>query len=125
MKIKQRPEDFVVRETSRVELDPAGRGPHAVYRLSKRGIGSLEAATALARLWRISRKRIALGGLKDRHSVAEQAASVRGGPAKDFEADRFALTYLGQCREPVGRSTDGGVARRDEEVLDELGFGRS
>ena len=27
--------------------------------------------------------------------------------------------------EPVGRSTDGGVAARDEQALDELGFGRA
>ena len=26
--------------------------------------------------------------------------------------------------EPVGRSSDGGVAARDEEALEELGFGR-
>ncbi len=108
MKIKQRPEDFVVREESRIDIVPDG--PFAVYRLRKRGIGSLEAAAALARLWKISRTRIALGGLKDRHAVAEQAVTVRGGPARGFSTDAFSLEYLGRSAGPAGRATVGANA---------------
>ena len=47
MKIRQKPEDFVVVELSRAEL--AKTGPFAIYRLLKRDIGTIEAVQALAK----------------------------------------------------------------------------
>ena len=66
MKLKRLPEDFQVDE--RTAHQPA-EGPFALYRLTKRGLGTLEAVAAVGRRWKIPPGRIAWGGLKDRHAV--------------------------------------------------------
>ena len=47
MKIRQKPEDFVVTELSRYQL--ASQGPFALYRLKKWDIGTIEAVEQLSR----------------------------------------------------------------------------
>ena len=66
MKIKQKPEDFVVTELDRFEVSKVG--PFALYRLRKWDIGTLEAIGSLAKGWNLSRTQISFGGLKDRHA---------------------------------------------------------
>lgn len=99
MKVKRQPEDFRVEE--RTAFAPDG-GPFALYRLTKRGLGTLEAVDAIARRWRIARDRIALGGLKDRHAITSQHVTIRGGPRRHLAQTHFELTYLGQCSRPFG-----------------------
>lgn len=103
MKIKQRPDDFVVTELDRVETSPSG--PFRLYRLVKWDIGTIEALRTLARNWRLSRKQISFGGLKDRHARTEQVISIRGGPERDFEGSAFRVEHLGPSRDPVTRAS--------------------
>lgn len=102
MKIKQRPEDFVVRELNRIRIEP---GPFALYRLEKWDIGTIEAVRNVAQKWKIPRREISFGGLKDRHARTEQVVSIRGGPERDYEGSSFRMKYLGRSREPVGRDS--------------------
>jgi tRNA pseudouridine13 synthase len=102
VKIKQRPEDFVVVEISRYTLSP--QGAFALYRLLKWDIGTLEALRNLRRAWRLSRSQVSFGGLKDRHARTEQVISVRGGPPTSFEGSAFRVEYLGRSRDPITRS---------------------
>lgn len=106
MKIKQTPEDFVVREQS--AWTPDGGGPFAVYRMTKRGVGTLEAVDLLSRTLKISRNQVSFGGLKDRHSASEQMISIRRGPPKAVEFNTFKLEYLGQSARPFDRTTFSG-----------------
>jgi len=103
MKIRQKPEDFVVVELDRCEL--ARTGPYAVYKLHKWDIGTIEAVQAIARTWTLSRPQISFGGLKDRHARTEQLISIRGGPDRPLEGPGFRLTFLGRSREPVTRAS--------------------
>lgn len=93
MKLKRLPEDFQVEELTDVR---PGRGQHAFYRLSKRGIGTLEAIDAIARRWDIDRRRIGYGGLKDKHAVTRQLLTIAGGPRRGLGQQSFSLEYLGQ-----------------------------
>ncbi len=102
LKIKQRPEDFRVRELDRYELDD---GPFALYRLEKWDIGTIEAIRAIARSWNLSRRQISFGGLKDRHAACEQIISIRGGPPSNWEGSTFRLRYLGRSRDPIDRAS--------------------
>lgn len=56
-------------------------------------------------------------------------AAGRAGTTEAHLIREALATYLSHeeppALRPVGRSTDGGVAARDEEALDELGFGES
>ena len=103
MKIKQRPEDFVVTELDRFELTKTG--PFALYRLVKWDIGTIEAIRNLGKNWNLSPAQISFGGLKDRHARTEQTISVRGGPERSFEGSAFRVEFLGRSRDPISRAS--------------------
>jgi tRNA pseudouridine13 synthase len=98
VKLKRLPQDFQVEELA--ALEPATGGPYALYRLTKRSMGTLEVLEALSRRWRIARPRISFGGLKDRYAIAHQHVSILHGPRRDLRQKSFALAYLGQCPHP-------------------------
>lgn len=93
MEIKRLPEDFRVEELT--DVQPA-RGDFALYRLKKRWIGTPEAVDAVLRAWKLPRRRLAYGGMKDFHAVTEQYLTIHRGPKRNFHAQRFQLEYLGQ-----------------------------
>lgn len=93
-KVKSRPEDFEVEELT--EFAPAS-GPFALYRLTKRGMGTLEAVQSIARRWKFPRHAISFGGLKDRHAVTHQWLTIHRGPRRDLQQESFSLTYHGQA----------------------------
>lgn len=99
MKVKQTPEDFVVREIGDTCL--AKDGPHAIYRLSKKGIGTIEAINVINRVWHITRSDTSIGGLKDKHAGTEQFISIYRGPRRGFQHRLFHLEYLGQIDQPI------------------------
>lgn len=103
MKIKQRPEDFVVTELDKFEISKTG--PFALYRLVKWDVGTIEAARNLAKNWNLSAGQISFGGLKDRHARTVQAISVRGGPERNFEGSAFRVEFLGRSRDPITRAS--------------------
>ena len=123
MKIKSKPEDFVVTELDRFELSKTG--PFALYRLVKWDIGTLEAIGSLAKNWNLSRAQVSFGGLKDRHARTEQVISVRGGPERSFEGSAFRVEFLGRSRDPISRASFHGnrfeITVRDLQEIPDLG----
>jgi tRNA pseudouridine13 synthase len=97
MKLKRLPEDFQVEEVSAV---PLGKGPFAVYRLTKRSLGTPEAIEAVLRKWKRPRADIGYGGLKDKHAVTSQLVTLRHGPRHHLKQTNFDLQYLGQAARP-------------------------
>jgi tRNA pseudouridine13 synthase len=95
VEIKRLPEDFQVEELT--EVQPSG-GEFALYRLTKRWIGTPEAVDAVLRAWKLPRRRLSYGGMKDFHAVATQHLTIHRGPKRDFHAQRFRLEYLGQTK---------------------------
>jgi tRNA pseudouridine13 synthase len=94
MKLKSRPEDFVVEELTSFRCIG---GPFAFYRLSKRGLGTPEASQAIIRAWNLPRDAVRHGGLKDRHAETTQFLTILKGPQKSLEDRSFRLEYLGQA----------------------------
>lgn len=123
MKIKQRPEDFVVTELDKYELTKTG--PFALYRLVKWDIGTIEAVRNLTKNWNLSPAQISFGGLKDRHARTEQIVSVRGGPERSFEGSAFRVEFIGRSRDPITRASFQGnrfaITVRDLTELPDLG----
>ena len=96
MKLRRVPEDFFVEELSDF---PIGReGDHSVYRLTKTGLGTLEAVDAIIQRWKIERRQMSWGGLKDRHAVTAQFVTIYRGPKRNLEQKSLELEYLGQAR---------------------------
>lgn len=97
MKLKCRPEDFLVEETTERRF---GGGDFAAYLLTKRGLGTPEAIDAVLRRWQLPRDRVSYGGLKDRHAVTRQYVTIFRGPRRDLEQTNFSLVYQGQTNGP-------------------------
>src|SRR6059058_2770193 len=98
MKVKQQPEDFQVEELT--DVAPAGDGAFAFYRLEKRGWSTPDALAAVRRRWKVEPRRLAYGGLKDRHAVTVQYLTIFHGPRRDLHHQGVTVDYLGQLTRP-------------------------
>jgi tRNA pseudouridine13 synthase len=98
MKIKQLPEDFQVDELT--DLAPVPDGAFALYRLEKTGWTTPDALRVIQTRWKLDRRRISCGGLKDRHARTAQHLTIFRGPQRHLTHQRLKLTYLGQASEP-------------------------
>jgi tRNA pseudouridine13 synthase len=107
VKIKVRPEDFVVQEQADVTLDPQP-GPYAIFELSKRQWDSFDLVAYLAKRLGVQRGDIALAGIKDRFADTSQLVSVRlsgRSPARlprQLEDQGFLLRLRGYARAALG-----------------------
>jgi tRNA pseudouridine13 synthase len=115
MKLKSRPEDFRVEEIARPEI---GNGPFALYRLTKKSIGTPEAIDAICRAWKVPRPAVGIGGLKDRHAATSQYLSIERGPKRNLHQTNIDLQYLGQT--PRAFESHDIVANHFEIVLRDL-----
>ena len=116
MKLKRLPEDFRVEELP--VAGPGDRGPFVFYRLTKRGIGTMEAVDAVCRRWNVDGRRVDFGGLKDRHAVTTQYLTILDGPERGLRERSFDLQPLGRVDRPYGPG--GFRGNRFEVVLRDL-----
>jgi tRNA pseudouridine13 synthase len=101
-KLKQVPEDFVVREISSVKLIPSGK--YAVFLLRKKNYTTEKAVQQVADSLHIERKRIGYAGSKDSKAVTEQSISIKGFGKNKVEAlklEDIELEFLGYTKEPI------------------------
>lgn len=99
MKIKCRPEDFVVEELSAVE--PRAQGQFGLYRLTKRGLSTFEAIEELSRRLNRPPSAISAGGLKDKHAVTRQFLTIFGKPVGRLSFGGLRLDPLGRTDKPM------------------------
>ncbi len=102
MKIKARPEDFVVFEVA--DIAPENEGPYALYRLQKVGATTWDVLGDIARRLRRRYDELGYGGLKDRQAVSYQFVTIKHGPKKDLLGRNYRLEYLGQTKEPMNKA---------------------
>jgi tRNA pseudouridine13 synthase len=100
MKLKRLAEDFQVEELPLIAAGEHGR--FVFYRLTKRGMGTLEAVEAICRRWNLAGRRISYGGLKDRHAVTVQYLTIVDGPDRALHETSFDLEPLGRLSQPYG-----------------------
>ena len=74
-KIKQIPEDFIVKEIPSYTLDENGQ--FSYFLLRKRSYNTLDAVSKIAEKLRIRLKNIGFAGTKDRNAITEQAISIK------------------------------------------------
>jgi tRNA pseudouridine13 synthase len=100
MKLKRQPEDFQVEELPIVA--GGDRGRFTFYRLTKRGLGTLEAIEAISRRWNLAGRRIRHGGLKDRYALTVQYLTILDGPIRALHETSFDLEPQGRLAHPYG-----------------------
>ncbi|MDP7506195.1 MAG: tRNA pseudouridine(13) synthase TruD [Candidatus Woesearchaeota archaeon] len=101
-KIKQQPEDFIVKEVSNVDVN--GTGEYNYFTLKKENYGTLRAVETIAKSLRIPVKFIGFAGNKDKVAVTEQVVSVKSRSRKEVERLKLKdikLVYLGEGKKPV------------------------
>ena len=114
MKLKQRPEDFVVREGYRFEPEP--EGPVWVYRMDKQKVSTLQALERISRDFAVRRRDLSVCGLKDKQGRTEQLVGVRGGALGDSEVVQsgdLRLKLIGRTAQPL---TSGNISANRFEV---------
>lgn len=100
MKLKRLADDFLVEEIPTI---PCGdRGPYTFYRLTKRGLGTLEALEAIRRRWNLANAQVHYGGLKDRHAVTIQYLTILEGPNRPLYEQNLELEPIGRLPMPYG-----------------------
>jgi TruD family tRNA pseudouridine synthase len=102
MKVKSRPDDFQVEELPTIQMLSHGR--FRMYRLSKSGLGTIEALEVIKRRWNLPASAVSHGGLKDKHAQTIQYISIANGPGNSMEEGRFRLEPMGFINVPYGPS---------------------
>jgi tRNA pseudouridine13 synthase len=97
MHIKEKSEDFQVEELTSVEA--GDKGDFALYRLQKCGWTTHDALAIIRQRWKLQTRRLAIGGLKDRHAETTQYLTIYRGPQRKLTHANLQLTYLGQVPE--------------------------
>jgi tRNA pseudouridine13 synthase len=119
VKIKQRPEDFVVREGYRFESDPDGEV--FVYRMDKQKVSTLAALERLSKEFGVRRRNLSVCGLKDKQGRTEQLVGVFGGTLGETEVVQsgdLRLTLIGRTAQPL--SSGNITANRFEVTVRDL-----
>lgn len=94
MKIKQIPEDFIVKEIFNLKLEP---GKYLYYKLTKKNWNTLDIIQELQK--RLKTKDIGYAGIKDRNALTIQYIST---PKKiDFKIKDVEFEYLGNGKERI------------------------
>ena len=99
MKLKVRPEDFVVEE--RIDLALSPRGAYTILKLVKNSWNTLDAIDFAARELGIAKGLIARAGLKDRYALATQYLSYRGDLRRGLKEKNLSLTPIGKSDRPI------------------------
>ena len=102
-RIKQIPEDFVVKEISSTKIQ--GAGDYAYYLLKKTNYSTVDALLALSAKLKLPLKNFGFAGNKDKNAVTEQKISIKYVKKFAFEANFsnsfIKLEYLGNGKEPI------------------------
>jgi tRNA pseudouridine13 synthase len=102
VKVKVRPEDFVVEEEADLPLSRSAAS-HAVFSLSKKSWDTFDLIDLLARRLGVRRDDISVGGMKDRHGATEQVVTVRGlrHPPRAVSEANFTLRFRGWSEKAI------------------------
>lgn len=100
MKIKVRPEDFVVEEKAPLPLKEGGR--YRVYLLTKKGYNTVDLLIRLSKTFGIPFQRFSYGGKKDRYGLTSQYITIDDPSVREIQEDNFSLKYVGDMERPMG-----------------------
>ena len=99
MKLKVRPEDFVVKEL--IDLPRTKKGQYTILRLQKRYWNTLDVINFVAKNLSLSKKLFSRAGLKDRYSLSTQYLSFCGTFKKSIREKNFTLIPVGRAHERI------------------------
>jgi len=93
LKIKVKPEDFIVKELIDIEYKAGGK--YRIYQLTKKHWNTMDAVFFIARDNHIPMAKIGIGGRKDRHAITYQYLSVPREYDLKFNQPNVQLDFMG------------------------------
>ena len=100
VKIKVRPEDFVVQEIATLPL--VKDGPFRVYSLKKKLRNTVELLQEISRKSDIPFRDFSYGGRKDRYALTTQYIAIRSAKRVDLQEENYSLQFVGYMQRPMG-----------------------
>jgi len=113
--IKQKPEDFIVKEINSLKL--SDKGKYAYFRLKKTSYTTLRALEHIATALRIERKKLSFAGTKDKIAQTEQTISACGIKKEQLEQVKLKdlqIEFLGYSDQPISL---GGLDKNEFEIV--------
>ncbi len=121
MKIKQKPEDFIVIEKSKLVVkekpnweniekfkhmgievkEEKGENNYSYYVLEKKNLSTFQAIKLVSNAFHLSKYRIGFAGEKDKRALTYQFISIKEGPEKDYYGENFKVYFLGKGDKPI------------------------
>ena len=98
-KIKQIPEDFIVKEI--IKLKKRKNGEYSYFKLKKKNWNTIDVVRIIARKLKIPEKDIRYAGLKDKNAVTEQYISVRNIKNIKLKIKDVDIEKVGEGDEPI------------------------
>jgi tRNA pseudouridine13 synthase len=99
MKIKVKPEDFIVRES--INLPFSKKGDYTILILEKKYWNTLDVIDFVARKLSLSKNLFSRAGLKDRYSYSTQYLSFKGDFSTTIKEKNFTLHPIGKADQPI------------------------
>lgn len=95
--IKQKPEDFIVKEIPKYKLES---GPYSYFWLKKTNYNTVSAVKKLAQILKIPMKNIGFAGSKDKIAVTEQVISIKN-IKKEIKIKDLETKFIGTGKDPI------------------------
>lgn len=99
IRIKEKPEDFYVKEIKSLNLKD--KGEFAFFLLRKKDMTTIDAIRHISRRFNIPLKNISFAGLKDKKAITEQYISIKGLKSEvvekleNYQTENLSLRFLG------------------------------
>lgn len=100
-KIKQIPEDFIVKEIPDFELE---EGPHTIFFMKKKNLTTLQAIHKIAKKLHIKKKRLGFAGSKDKKALTTQycsAFSIKKERLQNLNLKGIDIKIMGESKKPL------------------------
>ncbi len=110
MRLKRVQRDFRVTELLRDEAALLGEGPYTMYRVTKLGLTTFEAADRLAEEAGVDREAIAYAGLKDKDGITGQFMTVLRGRPVNVKEEGLAIFRAGPAVRAIASEDSAGNA---------------
>jgi tRNA pseudouridine13 synthase len=98
MRIKQKPEDFSVKESYRFDED--AEGPYRVYMMDKQKLSTFDAIAIIRERFGLRPGSVSYCGLKDKQGRTEQLIAVDGADV-DMQEENLRLKFLGRTNKAL------------------------
>lgn len=124
IKLKSRPEDFVVEE--KINLDPKESGAYAIYKVEKRGLATDQLVGRLGRWMSRPVRDFSFAGMKDRHGITVQYLSLKGAGPRQVSTDSVSAIRIGYLDHALNRACLEGnsfeivVRNLDQSAVDKI-----